>query len=67
MTFTHGDDYDSITLTRLMNFLAFANDDRETFNANFVSIFNAGKHEYEYFVERLVGTELGNISLPFSR
>ena len=41
-------------------------DDRDKFNANFVSIYNASKNEFEYFVERLIGTELGEISLPFS-
>ena len=39
-TFTHGDDYDSITLTRLVNFLGFANDDKDRFNANFMSVYN---------------------------
>ena len=54
-TFTHGDDYDSITLTRLMNFLSFANDDKEKFNANFMSIYNESSEEFEYIVERLIG------------
>ena len=53
--FTHGDDYDSITLTRLMNFLGFANDDKERFNVNFMSVYNESTEEFEYIVERLIG------------
>ena len=64
--FTHSDDYDSITLTRLMNFLAFANDDKEKFNANFMSIYNEAAGEFEYIVERLIGFSVQEVKSPIA-
>lgn len=64
--FTHADDYDSITLTRLMNFLGFANDNKEKFNVNFMSIYNDDSEEFEYIVERLIGVQVESVKTPIS-
>lgn len=65
--FTHADDYDSITLTRLMNFLGFANDNKEKFNVNFMSIYNDDSEEFEYIVERLIGVQVESVKTPISQ
>jgi hypothetical protein len=50
-----GDDYDSVTITRLMNFVTFVNDRKREIDANFVAHYNEHENQFEYYVERMFG------------
>lgn len=50
-----------------MNGLAFEEFDQgKKFDANFISVYNKDKDEYDYYVQRLIGVQIDNEEFPKS-
>jgi hypothetical protein len=62
--FSYKSEFNEILLTALMNILAFDADVGTKLDANFISIFNPSKNDFDYFVERLLGISLQNEDNP---
>lgn len=56
-----------LPLTQIMNYMAFEQGERgRKFDANFISVFNPDRNEFEYFIQRLGGKEIENESKPWT-
>ncbi|OMJ73904.1 hypothetical protein SteCoe_27322 [Stentor coeruleus] len=62
--FTYKSNNQSISLTTLMNYLSFDVKYGLEIDGNFISIYNRTEDKYEYYVQRLVGTEIQDEKNP---
>lgn len=56
LEFCYETESDELPLMQVMNNLAFeASEQGRKFDANFISVYNPEKKEFEYYVQRLIG------------
>jgi len=65
MEFRYDSEDCELPLMQVMNSLAFESGEKgRKFDANFISIFNKEKNEFEYYIQRLCGKEIENEENP---
>jgi hypothetical protein len=66
VTFTYNDDNDEeLPLVQIMNGIAFDESEQgKKFDANFISLYNKDRDEYDYYVERLIGISIEHDNNP---
>ena len=63
--FSYETDNDELPLITIMNGITFdENEKGKKFDANFISIYNKQKDDFDYYVERLLGVEVENTEKP---
>lgn len=56
---------EELPLIQVMNAIAFDPGEKgRKFDANFISVFNEERKEFEYFIQRLTGKEIENEAMP---
>ena len=63
--YQQGDEYDEISITRLMNFLAFTHEQSQALDISFFALYNEETKKFEYHVERMKNQELPEITPGF--
>jgi hypothetical protein len=65
MEFVYETESEELPIMQVMNSLAFSQDKQgKLLDANFISIWNTDKKEFEYYVQRLIGIEIDNEKRP---
>lgn len=62
--YTYKSNNQSLSLTTLMNYLSFDVKYGLEIDGNFISIYNRAEDKYEYYVQRLIGTEIQDEKNP---
>jgi hypothetical protein len=66
MEFQYETEEDELPLMQVMNYIAFDQGEKgRKFDANFISILNPERKEFEYFIQRLAGKEMENERQPY--
>ena len=55
-----------LTLPQVMNLLAFDKDQSDTFDANFISIYNEEDEDFDYYVQRIMGIGIEDEEEPLN-
>jgi hypothetical protein len=65
LEFVYETETEELPIMQVMNNLAFEEGEQgKVLDANFISMYNQDKKEFEYFIQRLVGLEIQNESKP---
>ena len=64
--YQQSDEYDEVSITRLMNFLAFTHEKSEELDISFFALYNDDTKKFEYHVERMKNYELPEITPGFN-
>ena len=60
--YQQGDEYDEVSITRLMNFLAFTHEKSKELDISFFALYNDETKKFEYHVERMKNCSIPEIT-----